>query len=91
MSDLALKVENLGKKYIIGHQNIQRPNTFLELISSGASQAYKTAKGVFSRKYFVEGDELEDFWALKNVNLQIEKGDQVAIIGGNGAGKSTLL
>jgi homopolymeric O-antigen transport system ATP-binding protein len=33
----------------------------------------------------------EDFWALKDVNLQVQKGDVVGIIGSNGAGKSTML
>ena len=33
---------------------------------------------------------LTDFYALKNINLQIEKGDFLAIIGKNGAGKTTL-
>ena len=33
----------------------------------------------------------EEFWALKDVNLTIEKGDSVGIVGLNGSGKSTLL
>jgi ABC-type polysaccharide/polyol phosphate transport system ATPase subunit len=33
----------------------------------------------------------EEFWALKNINLNINKGDKLGIIGLNGSGKSTLL
>ncbi len=33
----------------------------------------------------------EEFWALKNISLTIEKGDAVGIVGLNGSGKSTLL
>lgn len=39
---------------------------------------------------FVKGKN-ETFWALSNINITINKGEKVGIIGSNGSGKTTLL
>jgi ABC-type polysaccharide/polyol phosphate transport system ATPase subunit len=36
-------------------------------------------------------DENGKFWAIRNINLRVESGESLAVIGANGAGKSTLL
>ena len=33
----------------------------------------------------------EEFWALKDISFEVEKGEVVGLIGSNGAGKSTML
>ncbi len=37
------------------------------------------------------GNSYEDFWAVKGINIDINKGEVFGIIGENGAGKTTLL
>ncbi len=36
-------------------------------------------------------ESVEEFWALKDVSLRIERGEAVGLVGRNGSGKSTFL
>jgi len=76
-----IEVKHLSKQYQIGMDRTYK--RFTESFTNAVQHPIRTLRGLTEPK--------ETFWALKDVNFEVERGEVLGIIGRNGAGKSTLL
>jgi lipopolysaccharide transport system ATP-binding protein len=77
---LAIRVEDVSKRYQLGALS---PSLFSERLGRVLRPSRRSGA--------TEHHEASEFWALRDLNLDVRRGEVVGVIGRNGAGKSTLL
>jgi lipopolysaccharide transport system ATP-binding protein len=95
MPEPIITVEGLSKRYLVAHnserQGQKRYTALRDVIGRELWNIARNTTHMLQGRQVLQGDRIEEFWALRSVSFAVKEGEVVGIIGRNEAGTSTLL
>lgn len=87
---LAIRADRLSKRFRLGTRE-ELPDSLVSAALKYAKRPWKNLQTLRNLSRFNDADSPDILWALKDLSIEIRRGEVIGFIGRNGAGKSTFL